>query len=155
MILFVEAILKLISEQGRDFKWPRPQVCPNCNHSKLWGHGYVSRLFDGFRQALLIKCYRCPECGCVITLRPKTHFRRVQAPISKIRAALFHRLTNGRWPPGQSKSRARHWFCNLQRNIKAHLTHTWSQGNLAGFDRLQALGIVPVSVTIASQAICF
>lgn len=65
MIQFVEVLLKLISEQGRDFKWPRPQTCPYCNHSKVWGHGYVSRLFDGFRRALLIKCYRCPECGRV------------------------------------------------------------------------------------------
>jgi len=155
MILFVDALLKHIVEQGREYNWPRPSACPKCNHGKVWGHGFVTRLFDGFCHALLIKCYRCPECGCVITLRPKTHFSRIQAPITEIRKSLACRLATGRWPPGGLPSRKRHWLFNVRRNIKAWLTHTWDQGEVAGFDRMQALGIVPVSVRILLQPICF
>jgi hypothetical protein len=153
MILCVDVLLKLISEQGRGYNWSRPSACPKCNHGKVWGHGFVRRLFDGFCHALLIKCYRCPECGCVMTLRPKTHFSRVQAPITKIREALASRLATDRWPPEGSPSRKRHWLNNLRRNITAWLTHTWDQGEVAGFDWLQALGIVPVSVRILPQPI--
>jgi hypothetical protein len=39
----------------------------------------------------------------------------------------------------------RHWIVNLRRSIKAHLTNEWDKGELKGFDRLQSLGIVPVS----------
>jgi hypothetical protein len=88
-----------------------------------------------------------------MTLRPKTHFSRVQAPITEIREALASRLATGRWPPEGSPSRKRHWLNNLRRNITAWLTHTWDQGEVAGFDRLQALGIVPVSVRILPQPI--
>jgi len=145
MILFKEVILKHIYEQEKAYPWPRPEVCPRCNHYKVWGHGYVARLFDGFRTALLLKCYRCPTCGCVITLRPKTYFLGIQAPIAAIRAAISCRLKTGRWPSEGSSSRKRHWLVNLRRRIKAHLTNVWDKGELDGFDRLQSLGIVPVS----------
>jgi hypothetical protein len=95
---------------------------------------------------LFLKCYRCPNCGCVITLRPKTHFKSIQTPIAAIRSAIFCRLKTGRWPPGGSFSRRRHWLFNLRRNIKAHLTNTWTRGEMAGFARLRELGILPVSV---------
>jgi hypothetical protein len=144
MILFRNLNLKQIFKQGKRYPWKRPERCPRCKHYRLWGHGYVQRLFDGFMQALLMKCYRCPECGCVIVLRPKTHFRGIQAPIEAIRSALSRRLRTGRWPPGGSRSRQRHWLANLKRAIKVHLTNTWSRGDLAGFDRLWDLGIVPV-----------
>jgi len=149
MILFRKLNLKQIFKKGKRYPWKCPERCPRCGHYKLWGHGYVLRLFDGFMQALRMKCYRCPDCGCVVTFRPKTHFRGIQAPVAAIRSALSRRIRTGRWPPGGSHSRQRHWMSNLRRSIKAHLTNTWSHGELAGFDRLRALGIVPVRAGIA------
>jgi hypothetical protein len=148
MILFVDVQLKKIYAQGNKYPWIRPEACPRCSHYKLWGHGYVTRLFDGFRDALFLKCYRCPDCGCVITFRPKSHFMAIQSSTSSILSSISCRIKTGRWPPWGAKSRKRHWLVNLRRNIKVHLTNTWAQGEIAGFARLQALGIVPVSVRI-------
>jgi hypothetical protein len=39
----------------------------------------------------------------------------------------------------------RHWLANLKRQAIAHLTDTWKDGLLASFDRLLAIGCVPVS----------
>jgi hypothetical protein len=148
MIVYKNLNLNHIYEQGKNFPWIRPRECLRCKNDKLWGHGFASRFFDGFMQALFMKCYRCPECGCVITLRPETHFRWIQAPIAVILSAITCRVQAGRWPAGGSASRKRHWLFNLRNNIKAHLANTWDQGDVAGFARLQALGIVPVSVGI-------
>jgi len=148
MILFVDVILKQIHKQKKAYPWNRPESCPDCDHDRVWSHGYVSRLFDGFRLGLFIKCFRCPKCGCVITLRPKTHFTRVQATIEKIRFSISHRLKTGRWPPGGSPSRKRHWLKNLRHKIKAHLTNAWAKAEPEGFDQLQLQAIVPVSKQI-------
>ncbi len=132
MITFVSVILKEIFEQGRKYVWERPATCANCNHYKVWSHGFVERLFDGFDTFLLLKCYRCPNCGCVITLRPDSHFARIQASKETIRSSLYNRLQTGRWPPGLSFPRQRHWLKNLRRRIKALLTEVWRRGEITG-----------------------
>jgi hypothetical protein len=148
MIIFVPVLLKDIFEQDRDFLWERPPCCPRCNHYKVWSHGYVERLFDGFDVTLSLKCYRCPLCGCVITLRPDTHFSRFQASKNTIRLFISERLATGRWPPGQSHSRHRHWLRNLKKQIKAFLSDIWSKGTLTAFDYLASIGHTPVSSSI-------
>lgn len=148
MITFVTIVLNDLFIQGREYKWKRPEVCPKCNHYKVWSHGYVQRFFDGFDTTLPLKCYRCPNCGCVITIRPKTHFPRIQASIKTIRSTLYTRRQTGRWPPGLSRSRQRHWLKNLKRRIKARLTNTWSQGTIVAFDHFVSIGQVPVSRAI-------
>ena len=146
MIHFVAVVLNDIFEQGRDYQWPRPDKCFKCDNYKVWGHGFVPRLFDGFSSPLLIRCYRCPNCRCVITLRPKSHFSRIQSSIETIRSRLQHRLEKGRWSPLTScTSRYRHWLANLRRRIKAYLTEQWSPGEMAAFDLLITCGQVPVS----------
>lgn len=148
MIIFVSVLLKDIVEQQRDFVWKRPPCCPKCDHYKVWSHGFTERIFDGFNIPLLLKCYRCPCCGCVITMRPDTHFSRFQASKDKIFFSLSERLKTGRWPPVQSHSRYRHWLRNLKKQTKAHLTCTWDKGILAGFDYLVSIGRTPVSSSI-------
>jgi hypothetical protein len=146
MIYFVSVLLKDIFEQGKDFPWLRPEVCPCCGHYKLWGHGFASRFFDGFTDSLFLKCYRCPGCGRVITLRPDTHFSRIRSSKEAIRTHLERRLKERRWPISTlSRPRLRHWRANLQRQTLAHLTAAWKDGFLAAFDRLIALGKTPVS----------
>jgi hypothetical protein len=93
------------------------------------GHGYVERYFDGYIEALPVKCYRCPACGCVITLRPENHFPRIRSPRQVIREHLHVRLSQGRWPLSPlARSRLRHWLANLKRQVLARLTHGWTQG---------------------------
>ncbi len=148
MIIFVSVLLKDIFEQGRDFAWERPPCCPRCNHYKVWSHGFVQRHFDGFDKFLLLKCYRCPLCGSVLTLRPDSHFTRFQASKDTIRSFLSERLETGRWPPAPCHSRHRHWLRNLKRQIKAILSDTWEHGILAAFDYLISIGHTPVSSSI-------
>jgi len=146
MIYFVAVILKDIFEQGKDYPWVRPAACLNCNHYRVWGHGFAPRIFDGFASSLHMKCYRCPQCRCVMTSRPDTHFSRIQCCKETIRILLALRITTGRWLPSSlPPARMRHWLANLKRQAIAHLTDTWKDGLLASFDRLLAIGCVPVS----------
>ncbi len=145
MIIFVPVLLKDIFQKKRDFVWKRPQCCPRCNHYKVWSHGFAERFFDGFNVPLLLKCYRCPNCGCVMTMRADSHFSRIQTSKSKIRSFLSERIKTGRWPPDQPHSKFRHWLYNLKKQVKAYLTETWDRGFIAAFDYLASIGKVPVS----------
>ncbi|MBF0202499.1 MAG: hypothetical protein HQK66_14565 [Desulfamplus sp.] len=148
MILFINVVLKEIFEQGRNFSWAKPEKCPGCGRWKIWGHGFVQALFDGFSRTLWLKRYRCPDCKCVITMRPTSHFSRFQSSRETIRSALEHRLNHGKWPPNMTPARMRHWLRNLKLQVKAHLTDVWKSGLLAGFDQLADMGRIPVSSSI-------
>lgn len=149
MIIFVPVLLKNIFEQGRNFPWNPPSCCPKCDHYKVWSHGFVQRHFDGFDTFLLLKCYRCPHCGCVLTLRPDTHFSRFQASQETIRSSIEERVKSGRWPPSTlSPSRQRHWMKNLKRQTKAVLSDLWEHGILAAYDHLISIGQTPVGSSI-------
>jgi hypothetical protein len=148
MIQFVEIVLKEIFTQGRKFSWEHPSNCPRCNHYKVWGHGYVPALFDGFSSPLWLKRYRCPNCACVILMRPATHFSRFQASRETIHSALERRINHGRWPPDLPPARMRHWLANLKRQVKAHLPQTWKSGLMAAYEHLVGMGKVPVSCSI-------
>jgi len=148
MVIFIPVRLKKLFELGRNYPWPRPEQCPRCSGCRLWGHGYVSANFDGYDQSFTLKRYRCPDCGCVIRLRPKGYFKRFQASIASIRSSVISKAGCGRWIEGIERTRQRHWFRALLRKIKAHLTDTWSQGVVAGFDYLCQMGQTPVSRAI-------
>jgi len=148
MIQFVDVVLKVIFVQGRNFLWQRPSECPKCANWKVWGHGHVQRNFEGFSVPLWLKRYRCPECGCIIQMRPSSHFSRFQSSREVIRFALARRISHGKWPPGQFSGRMRHWLRNLRRQIRARLTEKWKSGLMKGFDCLVAMGRVPVSRSI-------
>ena len=148
MVLFFPVALKTLFRQGKNYPWPRPDGCPNCKRFTVWGHGFAAAIFDGFEQPLLLKRYRCPDCGCVIRLRPKGYFKRFQASIKTIRSSIAHKSTSSQWLPGISRTRQRHWYRSLRRRIKAYLTDTWHQGVLAGFDYLLQIGQTPASRSI-------
>ncbi len=149
MIYFVSVLLKDIFELGKNYPWRKPEICPCCNNNTLWGHGFTARFFHGYPHCLYLKCYRCPGCKRVITLRPDTHFSRIHSPKEMIRAHLERRLDMGRWPASPlSRSCLRHWLANLRRQKLAHLTDGWKDGLLAAFDRLVELGKIPVSRSI-------
>ena len=148
MVLFIPVELKTLFLQGRNYPWQKPENCPCCIKNRLWGHGFAEAIFDGYKQPLLIKLYRCPDCGCVIRLRPEGYFKRFQAPVETIRSSIACKSTTDRWLPGIIPNRQRHWFRALCKRIKAYLTDTWHQGVVAGFDYLLQLGQIPVSRTI-------
>ena len=145
MIIFSAVKLKELFEKERNYPWQKPDKCPYCNSHRLWGHGFADALFDGYQRPLLLKLYRCPDCGCVIRLRPAGYFKRFQAPVETIRSSLVCKSTKNRWLPGISRSRQLHWFNALCKRIKAYLTDTWRQGVVAGFNYLLQLGQTPVS----------
>ena len=143
MILFVDVDLKEVNLLGEKFPWQKPAVCPRCLQSHVWGHGFTGTFFDGFFNALLMRRFRCPACGCVIKCRPKSHFKRIQTAIETIQSYLAGRIETGRWPG--SPERGRHWLRALKRQVLAHLGLAWRSRLLEAFDRLFGLGIVPVS----------
>lgn len=146
MLWRVPVDLKQILAQGRHYPWPRPDNCLRCHNWHVWGHGYVQRYFDGFTGVILMKCYRCPSCGCVITLRPDSHFPRIRSSVQTIRSHLHHRLTQGCWSSSVLlRSRLRHWLANLRCQIQAHLANYWRFGLLVGFEELLRSDLIPVA----------
>jgi hypothetical protein len=148
MVIYSAVNLKELFKKERDYPWQKPNSCPRYNSLRLWGHGFAQAIFDGFIRPLLLKLYRCPDCGCVIRLRPKGYFIPFQASIETIRASIACRSTQNRWLPGIRRSRQCHWLRSLYKRIKVYLTDTWSQGILAGFDYLLQLGQIPASRAI-------
>lgn len=146
MILLVFAKLNEIYDQGRKFNWIKPDQCPRCSSVRIWGHGYVTAYFDGFAQGLLLRRFRCPDCHCIIRMKPKGYFRRFQASIHTIRSCLTKRLTDGKWSIAISKSRQRHWLLNLKRKAMAFFGPC--KDLMAAFNRLMQLGYTPVSRAI-------
>lgn len=145
MIVSVFVSIKEIVERGRDFPWPRPAVCPRCRGRRIWGHGFITAFFDGFSDGVFLRRYRCPECRCVMRVRPSGYFERVQASIETIRSCIGLRLEKGRWPPGMSRSRQGHWLRSLSRTVLARFGQGWSDRLLEGFDELMERGENPVS----------
>jgi hypothetical protein len=148
MVIFSAVKLKDLFRKERDYPWQKPENCLCCLSNRLWGHGFAEALFDGYNKPLLLKLYRCPQCGCVIRLRPEGYFKRFQSPIETIRSSIALKSIKNRWLAGISRSRQCHWFRALGKRIKAYLTDTWSQGMVAGFDYFFNRDQPPVSRSI-------
>ena len=148
MIIFVRVNLKHLFKHQRNYPWARPACCPRCEMSQLWGHGFVLAYFDGLPAGVFLRRYRCPQCGCVIRVRPKGYFPRFQAAICVIRASLSRRISASGYLPKISSSRQRHWLKALKRHVTARLGNPWGSRLLAAFDLLVAAGHVPVSCAI-------
>ena len=71
LIVFVAVKIKEILIRGRGYPWPKPELCPRCRIAGVWGHGFALAYFDGICEGLWLRRYRCPECGCVMRLRPE------------------------------------------------------------------------------------
>jgi hypothetical protein len=106
--------------------------------------------FDDIDDGVYLRRYRCPECGCVIRLRPVGYFARIQASIETIRSVLTHRLEQGRWPAGLPGNRQRHWLKALIANTVAFLGNAWRDRLVEAFDRLLCLSVTPISRAIKS-----
>jgi hypothetical protein len=145
MIISVPCKVKEIFEQGREYEWSRPERCPGCRASPVWGHGFVTAYFDGVSGFVYLRRWRCPSCRCVIRVRPCGYFRRFQASVAEVRSRLSFRLREGRWPSGMSAPRQGHWLRALTRRARAYLDNTWQGSLLDAFDYFMGVGRIPVS----------
>ena len=143
MILFIDVDLKEVNLVEKKFIWPKPEVCPCCLQSHVWGHGFSDTFFEGFLDALPMKRFRCPACGCVLKYRPRSHFTRIQTAIDTIRSYLAGRIRTRRWPG--SPERGRHWLRALKRQTLARLGLLWRNRLMEAFDLFCGRGIIPVS----------
>ncbi len=106
-------------KKKKNFKWPSLKVCPNCNSHRVWKHGFVLRLFDGFDEGLWLRRYRCPDCKTVITMRPRDYLPRFQAPLAIIRKSLLSKKYKNQWLPGISCSRQNFWWQSFKQKVFA------------------------------------
>ena len=145
MIISFPVDSKSLIELGRNYPWPKLEICLRCKGCRLWGHGFVLACFDFWHQAIEIKRCRCPDCRCIYRFRPEGYFKGFQASTETIRSSIAMKAGTGKWEREINITRQQHWFRALCRKIKAHLTDVWDKGILAGFDELIGKGIIPVS----------
>ena len=143
VIISVPIDINLLLNLLREFPWPRPDCCPKCNNPKLWGHGFVDSLFDFAKKAIPVKRYICPNCGCVIKLRPEGYFKCFQASIDTIRSSIDSISTTAKTIKDITRQRQRHWFVALKR--KAAAVFGLNADLKQAFEKLIAGGIIPVS----------
>lgn len=145
MIIEVPVELNEIYEKGYDYPWKKPEVCPHFGLPRLWGHGFVTSYFDPIMKCLYLRRYRCPDCKCVIRMKPTGFFKRFRASIQVIRSCLSHRLRFKRWVFDLSQSRQRHWMSALKRVSLAHFGIDGFKNLLNSFEQLIQMGLIPVS----------
>ena len=110
MILRIKVCLKQLSILGKEFKWIKPSICPGCEISALWGHGFVLKAFAEFFEKLWLKRYRCPGCHIILTLHPEGFWPRFQSSIHDIYKILYYQRTQLQWPRDCPRQRARQWM---------------------------------------------
>ncbi len=142
MIIQFPIDFKYLSEKGKRYPWPNINRCPTCKGTRVWGHGYVLRFFDGFNETFWIKRYRCPYCGAVHTARPKSYYRGFWAPWMLILASLIWKALNKKWLSCISRQRQQYWW-------KGFLKQASRQSNTEG-DLYRALGELFLSSIILS-----
>jgi len=65
---------------------------------------------------LLLKRYRCPDCGAVHTLRPHLYDRRFQVIWFTIFLSLLKKIMIGRWLLGMSRQRQQYWWKGFKKH---------------------------------------
>lgn len=146
MIIQQNIELSELDKQGKEYPFKRPEICIKCSSSKVWGHGYVERYFDGYYNRLYFKRWICADCGCVLSIRPYNYFSRHHCSIKKIADCIRYRLRHGYWIRGPDLSRQRqgHWLFALKRNIHIFLGLDWTGNILEGFQKLISISRCPI-----------
>lgn len=114
LVLHVAVDVQSLVELGKKYPWPRPERCLSCESSRVWGHGYVPRYFEGFVRPLWIRRLRCPDCHTVYTLRPDLFPRRFRYSLLTVLASLMSKITNHRWLPSIPRQNQQYWFNGLR-----------------------------------------
>lgn len=107
------------------------------------------RFFEGYAQGLWIKRYRCPDCGCVHTMRPSDFWKSFQYSASTILSCLKNKINKNKWVNYVSRQNQQYWFKGLRlqvskiKNIDKHIT-------LDILNKLITNNIIPASHLIQS-----
>jgi hypothetical protein len=143
LILSLSVELETLMREGRAYPWPRPPCCPRCEGRRVWGHGYVRRYFDGLSEALMLKRWRCADCGAVHTVRPASHWRGFWAAMALIVLSIQAKLSGARWLAEVSRQRQQYWWHGYQR-----------QSHFAGTPRPLSL-MLDQGVIVATHSVRF
>jgi hypothetical protein len=114
LVLHVAVDVQRLLELGKKYPWPRPGRCLSCKSSRIWGHGYVQRYFEGFLLPLWIRRLRCADCGTVYTLRPDRFYRGFRYPLLTILSSLMTKIADGWWLPSVPRQNQQYWFKGLR-----------------------------------------
>ena len=114
MVLHVAVDVQKLVELGKKYPWPRPARCLSCTSSRLWGHGYVRRYFEGFVYPLWIRRLRCPDCRTVYTLRPDLFYRGFRYSVRTILSSLMTKITDNWWLPSLPRQNQQYWYKGLK-----------------------------------------
>jgi hypothetical protein len=115
LILYFSINVKSLFESGKKYPWEKPEKCPACKGTKIWGHGFVLRYFHEYIEGLWIKRYRCPDCKTVHTARPDLYFSRFQYKIQDIKQSLLQKLSsNGKWIKSLAYQTQQYWLAGLK-----------------------------------------
>lgn len=114
LVLHVAVDVQSLVELGKRYPWPRPARCLSCKSSRVWGHGYVQRYFEGFVRPLWVRRLRCPDCRTVYTLRPDRFYRGFRYSLLTILSSLMTKITDGCWLPSLPRQNQQYWYRGLK-----------------------------------------
>ena len=113
MVLPVAVDVKSLVELGKNYPWPKLLRCLSCSSSRVWGHGYVRRYFEGYLAPLWVKRLRCPDCHTVYTLRPDHFYPRFRYSLWTIFTSLMTKVVHHRFMPCLPRQNQQYWFKGL------------------------------------------
>lgn len=142
VVLHVTVDVKRLFELGPLYPWPRPPHCLCCNSVRVWGHGYVTRYFEGFIYPLWVRRLRCPDCSTVYTLRPDLFYRGFRYSLKVILASLTARI-EGRRLTSIPRQNQQYWFKGLK--FQALRLKNIMRLNVDTLQEIISRGLVPVS----------
>jgi hypothetical protein len=117
LVLQVAVDVQRLVELGKTYPWPKLTRCLSCNSSRIWGHGYVARYFEGFLLPAWVRRLRCPDCGTVYTLRPDVFYQRFRYPVRTILSSLHSKITGLCWLPSIPRQNQQYWLSGLKLQI--------------------------------------
>lgn len=121
MLYYQQVDMEMLSQLGKEYEWERPPCCLKCHSTRVWGHGFVRRFFEGFAEALLFWRIRCEDCRCVMQVKPLGFLKWLQTPLQMILDALDTKIETTRWPTWCPRQRGGHWLRRLVERIRGDL----------------------------------
>lgn len=143
MILYFPVNVKDLFVRGRAYHWEKPKRCPVCNSRRLWWHGFVLRCFRGYAAKIWVRRCFCPDCGRVHTLRPDSHWARLQSSRFCILRAVVSRLVRDRWRSDVPRQSQQYWFGGLV--FQASRLENMLKPSMSFLRRLLAVPIIAVT----------
>jgi len=110
LVIHFSINVKDLLKYGKGYPWPKVRSCPQCKGKRLWGHGYVTRYFDGFRDLLWIKRFRCPDCNAVHTCRPLGFLKGIRSAVDIVCSCLLRKITGNQWFKDVVRQNQQYWY---------------------------------------------